>query len=183
MSTLPDPVLEPIFQALGIPLSYPKDRGLPFHQEISLEKLRVVEIDFEGKPLILSEPAAAAWVTMKAAAAIDGVDLLTFSGFRSYRYQEHLIRRRLRGGTALQDVLSYLTAPGYSEHHTGRAVDLTASGTEPGTEQFATSDAFGWLDKRGSEFGYSMTYPENNPFGILYEPWHWAYRDCTRSEA
>ena len=25
-------------------------------------------------------------------------------------------------------------------------------------------------------FGFSMTYPRDNPWGIIYEPWHWSLK-------
>ena len=27
---------------------------------------------------------------------------------------------------------------------------------------------------KAGDFGFSMTYPRDNPWGISYEPWHWA---------
>ena len=76
---------------------------------------------------------------------------------------------------AIEDILRVNTAPGYSEHHTGRAVDIATPGSRPLTEEFEDTDAFRWLTARAVEFGFSMTYPRDNPWGIAYEPWHWAW--------
>ena len=65
-------------------------------------------------------------------------------------------------------------APGYSQHHTGCAVDIATPGSRPLTEEFEESEAFAWLGNRAAEFGFSMTYPRDNPQGFIYEPWHWA---------
>jgi D-alanyl-D-alanine carboxypeptidase len=67
--------------------------------------------------------------------------------------------------------------PGYSEHHTGRAIDITTPDFKPLTEEFEHSSAFKWLTQRANEFGFTMTYPRNNEFGIAYEPWHWTLRE------
>jgi len=50
-------------------------------------------------------------------------------------------------------------APGYSEHHTGRAIDIGASGEPPLTETFEHTAAFRWLARRGGEFGFRLSYP------------------------
>jgi D-alanyl-D-alanine carboxypeptidase len=68
-------------------------------------------------------------------------------------------------------------APGHSEHHTGRAVDIATPGSRPLTEEFEQTDAFRWLSSRAVEFGFSLTYPRDNPWGIAYEPWHWSLKD------
>ena len=70
-------------------------------------------------------------------------------------------------------------APGYSEHHTGRAVDLTTPGTPPLLEAFERTAAFAWLERHAARFGFVMTYPRNNPLGVIYEPWHWTFHEAT----
>ena len=42
-------------------------------------------------------------------------------------------------------------------------------------EEFERSDAFAWLTRRAGEFGFRMSYPRDNPHGVAYEPWHWAW--------
>jgi len=69
------------------------------------------------------------------------------------------------------------TPPGYSEHHTGRAVDLATPGCPPLTEEFETTAAFAWLVRHAHRFGFTMRYPRGNRFGIAYEPWHWAVQE------
>ena len=41
---------------------------------------------------------------------------------------------------------------------------------------FEDTDAFRWLTSRAVEFGFSMTYPRDNPWSIAYEPWHWSMK-------
>ena len=43
-----------------------------------------------------------------------------------------------------------------------------------GHEEFDKTDAFAWLVDKAVKFDFSMTYPRNNRFGFIYEPWHWA---------
>jgi D-alanyl-D-alanine carboxypeptidase len=111
---------------------------------------------------------------MLAAALGDGVTLMIVSGFRSIEYQAGLIRKKIVAGQELSEILSVNAAPGFSEHHSGRAIDIAAPGSRPLTEDFETSVAFAWLEENAAKFGFSMSYPRENPQGFIYEPWHWA---------
>ena len=111
---------------------------------------------------------------MQARAAEEGMHLLIVSGYRSVEYQARLIRKKINAGQSVSEILGVNAAPGHSEHHTGRAVDIATPGSRPLTEEFEESDAFRWLQEHGGTFGFSMSYPRNNPAGFIYEPWHWA---------
>jgi len=66
--------------------------------------------------------------------------------------------------------------PGYSEHHSGRALDVTTPGATPLQEEFEGTPAFAWLSKNAASFGFALSYPRGNRHGFMYEPWHWCYR-------
>ena len=130
-----------------------------------------------GRMQQLEPDAAARWQQMIDAAAQDRVRLLIVSGFRSAEYQAGLIRRKLDAGEAIGDILKVVAAPGFSQHHTGRAVDIATPGSRPLSEEFEDSDAFEWLTRNAANHGFSMTYPRDNPYGFIYEPWHWALNE------
>lgn len=112
---------------------------------------------------------------MQAAAKRDGVSLLAVSGFRSVRRQQEIIKKKLEAGQLLADILKVNAAPGFSQHHTGFALDLADdSSDEPLTEKFELVPAFLWLSKYADRFGFSLQYPRENIYGFVYEPWHWA---------
>ena len=116
-------------------------------------------------------------VFAEAADLVDvGVILMIVSGFRSIDYQARLIRKKLNAGQSVSEILSVNAAPGFSEHHTGRAVDIASPGSRPLTEEFEDSDAFRWLERNAAGYGFSMSYPRDNPGGFIYEPWHWAQK-------
>ena len=73
------------------------------------------------------------------------------------------------------EIFSVLARPGYSEHHTGRALDLHSPGSALLEEDFENTEAFIWLKKNGNKYGFYMSYPRNNDFNIIYEPWHWCF--------
>ena len=73
--------------------------------------------------------------------------------------------------------------PGYSEHHTGYAVDL-GDGSRPSTHvevTFETTPAFAWLQANARRYNFEMSFPRDNPQNIHYEPWHWRFVGDTAS--
>jgi D-alanyl-D-alanine carboxypeptidase len=120
--------------------------------------------------------AAKAWRAMVESAAADQVVLQAVSAFRSVDYQAGIIRRKLESGQCIRDILCVSAAPGYSEHHTGRAIDVTTPGFAVLEEEFEHSEAYAWLTQHAGRFGFSLSFPRGNPFGVIYEPWHWAWR-------
>ena len=166
--------LRALHRALGIPATYRAQRRLPWQPEAR----RLVSIGRaadDGQPVRLAPRAAAAWRRMHAAAARDGVDLLPLSGFRSVARQAGIIREKLAAGQSLAAILRLVAAPGCSEHHTGRAVDVGASAAAELDVTFARTAAFRWLQQHAGRFGFRLSYPRKNVHGIAYEPWHWCW--------
>lgn len=157
----------------GIPADYGESRKLPLCEEAA--ELVSIGPDVLGREQQLTPAAAAAWRRMQSAAAADGVQLLVVSAFRSVTYQCALIQRKLDRGLSIAEILRINAAPGYSEHHTGRTLDLTTGDTPPLEQGFETTAAFAWLVQHAGEFGFHLSYPRDNPHGINYEPWHWTY--------
>lgn len=108
---------------------------------------------------------------MAAAAALDGISLRVYSGFRSYSYQSQIYNNYVAGyGQATADTFS--ARPGYSEHQTGLAIDVnTASDSFIGTREQL------WLADNCWKFGFIIRYPEGKQdiTGYKYEPWHVRY--------
>jgi D-alanyl-D-alanine carboxypeptidase len=131
--------------------------------------------DMLGRERFLTPAAAAGWAAMRRAADGDGVQLLLVSAFRSVSYQWAIFAKKLAAGATLDEILQVNMPPGYSEHHSGRAIDLATPGAAPLSEEFETTPAFAWLMENASRWNFSMTYPRGNAEGLIYEPWHWAY--------
>lgn len=165
-------MLEALFDELGIPRDYSERRGWPAYPEA--EELVEVGPNVIGRVQRLTPRAARQWRAMRAAAAMDGIELLLVSGFRGIEYQAELIRNKLAAGKSIEEILAVNAAPGYSEHHTGEAIDLATPGCRPLTEAFEDTPAFDWLGRWAGKFGYRLSYPRDNPQGFVYEPWHWA---------
>ena len=127
------------------------------------------------RPLWLRAVAARGWRALQAAARADGVALEAISGYRSHDYQLGIFRRKLARGLAVADILTVNAAPGFSEHHGGLAMDISTPGEPAAEESFERTPAFDWLQRRAGGFGFAMSYPRDNPHGIVYEPWHWRH--------
>ncbi len=167
-------MLRELHAELGIPADYGADGKPPSFAEAT--ELVDVGPNLVGRMQQLTPETARQWQRMVEAADRVGIQLLLVSGFRGVAYQAGLIRKKLEAGQAIEDILQVNTAPGHSEHHTGRAVDIATPGSRPLTEEFEQSNAFAWLQSRAIEFGFSMTYPRDNPWGVIYEPWHWSLK-------
>lgn len=161
-----------LFRILGIPAGYGQNPPLPTYAEAA--RLEDVEPNIIGRMQRLAPPAAHGWRAMKTAAKEDGIEIMLVSGFRSYEYQIELIRRKLAAGGGIESILRVNAAPGFSQHHTGLAIDIATPGIRPLTEDFEHSEAFFWMQHHAERFGFNMPYGRDNRFGLAYEPWHWS---------
>lgn len=165
--------LAQIHHQLGIPAGHGSACGMA--QQAECEALVDAGLDVFGREARLERATCQAWQTMQAAAAGQGIELQLVSAYRSYDYQRQLFARKLARGQAIDDILKVNAAPGYSEHHSGRAVDLGTPGYPHLEEVFETSAAFEWLSRQAANFGFRLSFPRNNAYGVLYEPWHWYF--------
>lgn len=171
--SLLDPQIAEFHRALGIPPEYESQTKLSKHEVPT--QLVSIGADIYGRDQRLRMDAARSWQSMKLAASNDSIELLVVSAFRSPSYQVEVIQRQLDRGRTIDDILSQVAAPGFSEHHSGRAMDLTTFGYEAVETEFENSPAFDWLTREAASFGFRLSYPRNNPYGVVYEPWHWCF--------
>ena len=110
-------------------------------------KLRVVQIGWAEADV----STARAFRAMQGAAADAGLELNVWSGFRTHERQTELYAR-WRAGYG-----NPAAKPGYSNHQSGRALDLVVR-----NEQIAA-----WLATNARRFGFRRT--------VANEPWHWEF--------
>lgn len=108
--------------------------------------VRICVVSVDGK--LAEVNTAQAWRAMKAHAAREGVSLSLNSGFRTMDQQRYLYNLYLSGRGNLA------ARPGYSNHQSGLALDISTGG-----------GALAWLNRNGSRYGFRRTVPS--------EPWHW----------
>ncbi|MCQ2744157.1 MAG: D-alanyl-D-alanine carboxypeptidase family protein [bacterium] len=111
---------------------------------------------------------------MKKTARKDGIRLKVVSGYRSSKYQIQVFRSKFNGEYPTEEQmkmrLKYSAPSGFSEHHTGLAIDICET-----EECFKDTEEYKWLLKHANEYGFEMSFPENNEQGLGFEPWHWRY--------
>lgn len=89
-------------------------------------------------------------------AAADGVRLSVDSGWRSPRYQEHLLRQAIVTYGSASAAARWVATPSTSAHVRGHAIDIGPVG------------AAAWLSRNGARYGLCQIYGN--------EPWHFELR-------
>jgi len=105
-----------------------------------------------------------------------GVDsIVVISTFRDHERQQAVlddyIARFGRRGAAL-----WAAQPGYSEHHTGLAVDFGVYSNRS-LRTFQGTGTTAWFAQNSYRFGFILRFPEDKVeiTGTNYEPWHFRY--------
>ncbi len=153
---------------------------LPY-KEAPLSQLKPITADGRIK---MRSAAAKEFIKMKNAARRVGVILTPISGFRSVEEQKGLffgVKAQRNQETKKRAEVS--APPGYSEHHTGYAVDI-GDGKVPSTNlkvSFEKTAAYRWLRDNAAKYSFELSFPPDNPGGVSYEPWHWRYVGDTDS--
>lgn len=138
----------------------------------------LVELDstckVSGKSVKLVKEAADAFKLLSEEAAALEYCILGMSGYRTYAYQENLYNNYLKSDSQ-ENVDTYSARPGYSEHHTGLALDVqtdTASFSE-----FGQTKEYEWLLDNAHRYGFVIHYTYENQWitGYMPEEWHIRY--------
>jgi D-alanyl-D-alanine carboxypeptidase len=100
--------------------------------------------------------------------------LVIQSAYRSYAEQKVVHDRQVkRYGLKVGEALA--ARPGYSEHQTGLAVDVSARGQGCQIRVcFGQTKAGYWITKYAYKYGFIVRYPKTETAytGYQYEPWH-----------
>lgn len=120
------------------------------------------------------ESTKTAFEEMRRAAKADGRSIRVVSGYRTVEYQQGLYNRYLASDSK-ENVDRYSARPGYSEHHTGYAIDLF--GSQDGLRNFVNTPEYTWVKENCYKYGFIIRYTEENEAvtGYESEPWHLRY--------
>lgn len=115
-----------------------------------------------------------AYLEMKKAAAGEGLKLRVVSAYRTVEYQKNLYEEYLSTDSK-ENVDRYSARPGYSEHHTGMAIDLF--GSVDGLRNFKDTPEYTWVVENCYRYGFIIRYTSDieNVTGYESEPWHIRY--------
>ena len=157
-----------------------KEHGFSQNQ---INKVNLVKTtDVKGKEVYLQKDALNAFNALKADLAKNGYTIGINTGFRSYNDQKAIYDELVaEQGKPYAD--SYTAPVGYSEHHTGLAIDVYMDRTFVFGKQIplpvnpkynATKKA---MYEKLAQYGFILRYPEGkeNITGYPAEEWHIRY--------
>ena len=149
----------------------------------------------------LHEDVVGAYQALRAAAAVDGIDLVAFSGFRDFDRQLGIWNGKYRGERPMQDragqpldvhalspagrvtaILWWSALPGASRHHWGTDFDVMDAAALPAgyklqvvPAEYRAGGPFArltaWLDRHMHAFGFFRPFATDRG-GVSPEPWH-----------
>ena len=126
------------------------------------------------------------------AATKAGFPLVIISAFRSVESQKEVFDTNVNGlvsgngmteEEAIAKTKETITEPGYSEHHTGLAVDIVDQDwyntyqTQVLDASYGDQPGAKWIAENAPKYGFIIRYPKDRQdiTGITYEPWHIRY--------
>ena len=146
-----------------------------------INKFNRVSDKYKPKTLVtiegnyLSTPATAqAYKDMLSDMKKEEMKVYVVSSYRDVNYQKKLHNNYLKNEPA-EKVDSYSARPGYSEHHTGRALDI--SHIQNNLDAFEGSEEAEWVYNNCYKYGFIVRYKEaqTDVTGYIFEPWHITY--------
>jgi len=146
-------------------------------QDYAADDLVSVPVAYANPP-ILRKYASKAVVKMFAAFTDEtGLEMQSQSAYRAYSVQVRVYNGWVgQLGQKGADLTS--ARPGYSEHQTGLAIDISAKPAECTLAAcFADTPQGKWLAKKAWKYGFVLRYPEDatDITGYEFEPWHYRY--------
>lgn len=133
------------------------------------KKLVKIEGDYVATP-----ETTAAYKELTADLQKEGMKIYIVSSYRDIAYQNNLYNYYLKSDSK-QEVDTYSARPGYSEHHTGRALDI--SQVYNNLDAFEGSKEAKWVYENAYKYGFIVRYKEEqmDVTGYIFEPWHITY--------
>ncbi|MES2020526.1 MAG: M15 family metallopeptidase [Pseudomonadota bacterium] len=136
-----------------------------------------------GQPCFIHRDAAPDLARLLTAAALTpgvGRTLHAVSCFRAIAHQRAVFCRNARPGICPDPFTRarFVGPPGYSEHATGYAIDFAvrpAIDCRDVDACIAATNAGRWLLAHAPDYGFELSFPNGNPQGVTWEPWHWRW--------
>ena len=133
-----------------------------------------------GDEVEVEKAAYDAYLKLKDALAADGVYVDLDSAYRSVAEQQDIVER-FTEKYGEDYVKRYVAVPGYSEHHTGLALDLYLN--IDGEDVYLNEDMVEYpeiwakIHAKLADYGFILRYLEGKEAitGYNYEPWHIRY--------
>jgi len=142
-----------------------------------LEPIEYYAKDRSADSRFMRAEAAEQFNKMALAGKEAGYEIVMTTAYRSYGFQSVLYNNYVaKYGQSEADKFS--AKPGYSEHQTGLAVDVSSPTVGYAlTGDFDETPEWKWLSENAERFGFILRYPEGKTeiTGYMYEAWHFRY--------
>jgi len=151
---------------------------LPDNWEIDLTYMK----NSLGDDVAVERRAYEAYENLKAALAEEDIFIDLDSAYRSIAEQQQIVDD-FTTKYGEDYVKQFVAVPGYSEHHTGLALDLyliiDGEDVYENSEMMKHPEIWTQIHAKLPEFGFILRYPEGKEeiTGYAYEPWHIRYID------
>ena len=151
---------------------------LPDNWEIDLTYMK----NSLGDDVAVERRAYEAYENLKAALAEEDIFIDLDSAYRSIAEQQQIVDD-FTTKYGEDYVKQFVAVPGYSEHHTGLALDLylniDGEDVYENSEMMKHPEIWAQIHAKLPEFGFILRYPEGKEeiTGYAYEPWHIRYID------
>jgi len=164
----------PYYGITQVPKNLAVIRNQQYHKGRNMKKI---------PPQLIPKSAYAAYQILLRAMKEDiSKTVLIESAYRSPAYQLIVFLYYLRYYRwDARKTCSRVALSGYSEHGfpPRQALDfITANGIPSDTNlsAFAKTEEYLWLCKHANRFHFYLSYPKQNKWGMMFEPWHWSFR-------
>ena len=135
-----------------------------------------------GETKLVEEKALEQFLKLQEEVAKEGIDMQLDSTYRSVKEQQELWDEwTIEYGEDY--VKTYVAVPGYSEHHTGLAIDvcldIDGKRVDDNDDMIAEKEIFEKIWAHLADYGFILRYPEGKEdiTGYGFEPWHFRYID------
>ena len=140
------------------------------------ENLKSISNYCAFNPGQLVEEAAQAFNKMCMDAKEQGIYFANMVAYRSYSEQQSIYDSYADSYGLLQ-VDEYTPKPGFSEHQTGLALNVSSMASYPEGTSFVETNEYEWLANNADKYGFIFRYPKNKEHitGFAYESSHLRY--------
>lgn len=156
-----------------------KENKLPEDWEEKVQ-LETASREFDGQEFQVEKEALSRFFELRELLLSEGIDIELDSCTRSVAAQQELWDSWIIE-YGEDYVHKYVAVPGFSEHHTGLAIDvcLIKDGNviDDNDDMIAEREIFAKVHEKLADYGFILRYLEGKEeiTGYSYEPWHFRY--------
>ena len=136
--------------------------------------------DYFGDTCVVEKETLAMFNKLRESLLKENIRIELDNGYRSIKRQQEIWDEFIKKyGTDYAK--KYVAQPGYSEHHTGLAIDIflikDKEVINENEDLFKEIEIFDKIHKQIANFGFILRYPKDKEeiTGYGYEPWHLRY--------